>query len=92
MQKAITDFVTAYSQLQSYISLETKYDSSTAVQPGTARQDGPLTGDPSIIGFQNQLRGIVNTTSTTSTMFARLSDIGIAVQADGTLAGRERPS
>jgi flagellar hook-associated protein 2 len=85
MQKAITDFVTAYSQLQSYISLETKYDSSTAVQPGTARQDGPLTGDPSIIGFQNQLRGIVNTTSSTSTMFARLSDIGIAVQADGTL-------
>jgi flagellar hook-associated protein 2 len=32
------------------------------------------------------LRGIVNTTSTTSTLFARLSDIGVAVQADGTLA------
>ncbi len=85
MQKAITDFVTAYSQLQSYISLQTKYDASTTVAAGTARKDGPLTGDPSIIGFQNQLRGIVNTTSTTSTMFARLSDIGIAVQSDGTL-------
>jgi flagellar hook-associated protein 2 len=85
MQKAITDFVTAYSQLQSYISLETKYDAGTAVAAGTARQDGPLTGDPSVIGFQNQLRAIVNTTSSTSTMFARLSDIGIAVQADGTL-------
>ncbi len=86
MQKAITDFVGAYSALQSYISLQTKYDSSTAVAAGTARQDGPLTGDPSIIGFQNQLRGVVNTTSTTSTMFARLSDIGIAVQKDGTLS------
>ncbi len=86
MQKAITDFVGAYSALQSYISLQTKYDSSTAVAPGTARHDGPLTGDPSIIGFQNQLRGVVNTTSTTSTMFTRLSDIGIAVQKDGTLA------
>jgi flagellar hook-associated protein 2 len=32
------------------------------------------------------LRGVVNTTSTTSTLFARLSDIGIAVQADGTLS------
>jgi len=86
MQKAITDFVSAYSALQSYISLETKYDSSTAVQPGTSRQDSPLTGDASVIGFQNQLRAIVNTTSTTSTMFSRLSDIGIAVQTDGTLA------
>jgi len=86
MQKAITDFVSAYSSLQSYISLQTKYDSSTAVAAGTSRKDGPLTGDPSIVGFQNQLRAIVTTTSTTSTMFARLSDLGIAVQKDGTLA------
>ncbi len=86
MQKAITDFVAAYSQLQSYISLETKYDPSTAVQPGTSRSDSPLTGDASVIGYQNQLRAIVNTTSTTSTMFSRLSDLGIAVQTDGTLA------
>jgi flagellar hook-associated protein 2 len=86
MQKAITDFVTSYSQLQSYISLQTKYDASTAVAAGTSRTDGPLEGDPSIIGFQNQLRAIVNTTSTTSTLFSRLSDLGITVQADGTLS------
>jgi flagellar hook-associated protein 2 len=85
MQKAITDFVSSYSALQSYISLQTKYDASTAVKAGTARTDGPLEGDPSIIGFQNQLRGIVNTTSTTSSLFSRLSDIGITVQKDGTL-------
>ncbi len=36
MQKAITDFVSAYSALQSYISLQTKYDASTAVAAGTA--------------------------------------------------------
>lgn len=86
MQKAITDFVSAYSALQSYISLQTKYDASTAVAAGTARQDGPLQGDPSIVGFQNQLRAIVTTTSTTSSMFSRLSDLGIAVQKDGTLS------
>ncbi len=86
MQKAITDFVSAYSALQSYISLQTKYDASTSVAAGTARHDGPLEGDPSIIGFQNQLRGVINTTSTTSAMFSRLSDVGIAVQKDGTLA------
>lgn len=86
MQKAITDFVSSYSALQSYISLQTKYDASTAVAAGTARHDGPLQGDPSILGFQNQLRSIVNTTSTTSSMFSRLSDLGIAVQKDGTLS------
>jgi flagellar hook-associated protein 2 len=86
MQKAITDFVSAYSALNSYIATSTKYDSSTAVAKGTARTDGPLEGDPSIIGFQNQLRGILNTTSSTSSMYARLSDIGISVQADGSLA------
>ena len=86
MQKAITDFVSSYSALQSYISLQTKYDSSTAVAAGTARKDGPLTGDPSIIGFQNQLRAVVNTTSTVSSMFSRLSDLGVAVQKDGTLS------
>ena len=86
MQKAITDFVASYSALQSYISLQTKYDSATAVAAGKARKDGPLQGDPSIVGFQNQLRAVVNTTSTTSSMFSRLSDLGIAVQTDGTLA------
>jgi len=86
MQKAISDFVSSYSALQSYISLQTKYDASTSVAAGTARTDGPLQGDPSIVGFQNQLRAIVNTTSTTSSMFARLSDLGIEVQKDGTLS------
>lgn len=86
MQKAIQDFVGAYSSLQSYISLQTKYDGGTAPAAGTSRKDGPLEGDPSIVGFQNQLRAVVNTTSTTSSMFARLSDIGIAVQKDGTLS------
>ena len=86
MQKAIQDFVSAYSSLQSYISLQTKYDGGTAPAAGTSRKDGPLEGDPSIVGFQNQLRAVVNTTSTTSSMFARLSDIGIAVQKDGTLS------
>ena len=86
MQKAITDFVSAYSSLQSYISLQTKYDSSTAATAGTARHDSPLQGDPSIVGFQNSLRSVVTTTSSTSSMFSRLSDLGIAVQKDGTLS------
>ena len=86
MQKAITDFVSAYTALNANIHDATKYDTSTVAAAGTSRKDGPLEGDPSIIGFQNQLRGILNTTSTTSTMYARLSDIGITIQPDGSLA------
>jgi flagellar hook-associated protein 2 len=86
MQKAITDFVSAYSALQSYISLQTKYTPSASGSTGTAHKDGPLQGDASIVGFQNQLRAIITTSSTTSTMFSRLSDIGITVQTDGTLS------
>lgn len=85
MQKAVTDFVSAYSALDANIHDATKYDAGTAVAKGTARKDGPLEGDPSIIGFQNQMRAILNTTSTTSTMYARLSDIGITIQADGSM-------
>jgi flagellar hook-associated protein 2 len=48
--------------------------------------DGPLQGDPSIISFQSQLRGILNTNSTASSMYSRLSDIGITIQPDGSLA------
>ncbi|MET0383196.1 MAG: flagellar filament capping protein FliD [Burkholderiaceae bacterium] len=86
MQKAITDFVGAYTALNANIHDATKYDTSTAVAAGTSRKDGPLEGDPSIIGFQNQLRGILNTTSTASSTYARLSDIGISIQPDGSLA------
>ena len=85
MQKAITDFVTAYSSLNSTIHQDTKYDIGTAPAAGTARKDSPLQGDATIVGFQNQLRAIINTTSTTSSVFSRLSDIGVAVQTDGSL-------
>ena len=79
MTNAINDFVKAYNALNSYIHDQTKYDP-------TSKSGGPLQGDPSIIGFQNQMRGILNTDSTASSMFSRLSDIGISVQADGSLA------
>lgn len=85
MQKALTDFVSAYSALDAEIHQETKYE-ATGVSAGTSKKDGPLEGDPSIIGFQNRMRGIINTSSTTSTMYSRLSDIGISIQADGSLS------
>jgi len=86
MQKAIQDWVTAYNALNGEIHTDTKYAPGAAVAQGTSTVDGPLQGDPSIISFQNQLRGIINTTSTTSAMYSRLSDIGVSVQSDGSLS------
>jgi flagellar hook-associated protein 2 len=79
MKSAINDFISAFNSLNSYIQDQTKYDA-------TSKTGGPLEGDPSILGFQNQLRGVINLDSSASTMYARLSDIGITVQADGSLA------
>ncbi len=79
MTNAINGFVSAYNSLNAYIHNETKYDAAS-------KTGGPLQGDPSIVGFQYQLRGLVTGTTTASSTFQRLSDIGITVQADGSLA------
>jgi flagellar hook-associated protein 2 len=86
MSKAISDFVTAYNSLNSEIHTDTKYAPGAAPAQGTSTVDGPLQGDPSVISFQSQLRGILNTSSTASSMYSRLSDIGITIQPDGSLA------
>lgn len=79
MTTAINGFVTAYNALNSYIHDQTKYDP-------TAKVGGPLQGDPTIIGFQYALRGIITTGSTASSMYQTLSSIGVSVQTDGSLA------
>jgi len=79
IKKAITDWVSSYNSLSNYIKDQTKYDATT-------KKGGPLQGDPSIVGFQSQMRSMLNQNSTASSTYARLSDIGITIQSDGTLA------
>lgn len=78
IKTAITDFVTAFNSLASYIKTQTAYnaDSKTA---------GSLQGDQSTLALQSQLRSILNQGSTASSTWSRLSDIGIAMKSDGTL-------
>ena len=52
---------------------------------GGLRSGGPLQGDRTTIGYQWQLRGVINQGSTASTEWSRLSEVGIAMKADGTL-------
>ena len=78
IKKAITDLVTAFNDVASYIREQTKYDEAT-------KTGGALQGDRVVNGLQSQLRGIFNQESSASSVFARMSDIGIAFKTDGTL-------
>jgi flagellar hook-associated protein 2 len=81
--KAVTEamdkFVSSYNDLAKYIREQTKYDAAT-------KTAGTLQGDRTALGLQSQLRGVVNQSSTAATAFSVLSDIGLSIQSDGTLA------
>lgn len=79
MEKVVKSFVSAFNDLSKYIKDQTKYDAA-------AKKASPLQGDGTTVNFQRQLRNIINTTSTASTVYSRLSDIGITMAEDGTLS------
>ena len=78
VKTAVTDFVTAFNNLASFIRTQTAYnaDSKTA---------GALQVDQGTLALQSQLRGVLNEGSTASSAWSRLSDIGLALKSDGTL-------
>lgn len=78
VKTAIEAFVTAYNELSNYMRDQTKYDEAT-------KTAGSLQGDRSVIGLQNQLRGIFNESSTASTEWNSLTGIGLALKKDGTI-------
>jgi flagellar hook-associated protein 2 len=75
---AVKSFAEAYNALASYLSEQTKYDAGSKVA-------GPLQGDSAATSMQAQLRSVLNTSSGASATYARLSDIGLQSQRDGTL-------
>ncbi len=79
IKKAIQDFATAYNELTKTIADQTRYDATTQVA-------GALQGDSTANGLQRQLRSLVNTASGASSVFPRLSDLGLQIQHDGTLS------
>jgi len=74
----VKGFVDAYNAVVSFLSDQTKYDAAS-------KSGGPLQGDAVANGLMTQLRGILNNASGASSVFGRLSDIGLASQRDGTL-------
>ncbi|MBK1712946.1 flagellar filament capping protein FliD [Rubrivivax gelatinosus] len=76
--KAVDTFVSAFNTLAGYIKEQTKYDE-------TAKSGGTLQGDRTTGNLLMQLRGVINEGSTASSVYSRLSDIGISMDANGLL-------
>lgn len=78
IRTAINGFVDAFNKLNSFIAEATKFDSGT-------RTAGLLQADSFAIGIQRSIRGIVQS-STAGSTFARLSEVGVSIQLDGSLS------
>jgi flagellar hook-associated protein 2 len=79
VRTAVQDFATAYNNLAKTIADQTRFD------PGS-KVGGPLQGDSAATGLQRQLRSLVAAGSQASSTFRNLSDMGLSMQRDGTLA------
>lgn len=79
VKKAIQAFADSYNELAKNITEQTRYDA-------TSRQGGPLQGDSAVGSIQRQLRSLINSPSGATSAFARLSDVGLQLQRDGTLS------
>lgn len=77
---AIDSFVTSYNALSKTISAQSAFDSTTG-------QHGALLGDSTLRAVERALsRGLSATVGASGNSLAHLSDLGIAVQTDGTLS------
>jgi flagellar hook-associated protein 2 len=77
-RKAIADFAKAYSDINTYILAQTKYDAAT-------KKAAALQGDRATLTLQSNLRSIFEDNSSASLVYARLSDVGVEMQTDGSL-------
>ena len=75
----VQTFVTAYNTLMTNIHSLTAYNAST-------QTSSLFQGDPAIVGLQNMLNNLSGSTATGSSAYKYLSDVGISIQKDGTLA------
>lgn len=77
---SVTKFVTAYNAINKTLTDASGYNATTKIA-------GLLNGDSTIRGMQSQLRGVLaSAVAGGYGKFDKLSDIGVAMQKDGTLA------
>lgn len=78
VKKNIEDFVKAYNEINGVLNEATKYDQAT-------KTGGLLQGDSTTLALQSALRAAVQSMSTGSSMYGRLSDIGVSALRGGNL-------
>jgi flagellar hook-associated protein 2 len=78
VQKNIEAFVKAYNDVNSILNEATKFDAAT-------KTGGLLQGDTTALALQGALRAAVQSVTTGSSAFTRLSDIGLSVLRGGNL-------
>lgn len=79
IRKGIDSFVSAYNNVVSTIRVQTKYDEAS-------KTAGPLQGDSTATSLLSQIRNLIGSSSGASSVFGRLSDIGLDIKTDGTLS------
>lgn len=77
--KGIQDFISAYNSVVSTIRVQTLYDDAS-------KTAGPLQGNATARGLLSQMRSLIGSGSGASSVFTRLSDVGIDINTDGTMA------
>lgn len=75
---AITAFASAYSSLYSTLRTNTKYDEAT-------KTSATLQGDGATVSMMNQLRTMLGSSSSASSVFTTLSQMGLETQSGGAL-------
>ena len=78
LRKGITDFVSAYNDINKYLATETRYDETKKIA-------GALQGDRAAVSLQGRLRSLLQEPSTASTVYGRLSGLGLEMQRDGSI-------
>jgi flagellar hook-associated protein 2 len=78
IEKSVTNFASAYSNLIGLVKAQTKYDSGTQTA-------ATLQGDGSALSLERQFRALVGSSSGASSVFQTLSSVGLAVQSNGSL-------
>ncbi len=78
LKQAVQDFADAYNALSSLIAKQIKYDAGS-------KTAGPLQGDSSAVGLQRRLRTLMGSSASASSVFTRLSDVGLEMQRDGSV-------
>ena len=78
LKKTLTEFAAAYTAVVKLIAADTKFDP-------VSRKGGILQGDSAAVGLQRQLRSLAGAASGASAVFGHLSDVGLQLQADGSM-------